>query len=120
MEIENTVMRWLTIAIFNGAIIKLLTIAFRSINLSRALSEKAVGDRGGEIPTSYSRVAGTTGAIVMAAMLWAIGNTAIFQFMSGKYTEVSTIMSSLGNYFLAGASLFAPYAFNQLKGAMKS
>ena len=69
-------------------------------------------------PTSYSRIAGIAGAIVLACFLWALGNIILFKaFEVGGIAAIKELLQSVAVYFLAGASLFAPYAFNQLKAA---
>lgn len=68
--------------------------------------------------TSYSRVAGMIGAVVLACFVWAVGNVALYKMFANP-EEVATLLGSLGTYFLAGASLFAPYAVNQLSTTFK-
>jgi hypothetical protein len=69
--------------------------------------------------TSYSRVAGMIGAVVLACFVWAVGNVLLYKMFMAQ-DEVSGLLASLGSYFLAGASLFAPYAVNQLGNAFKT
>jgi hypothetical protein len=131
-----------TLIIFNAAIIKLLQVAFGPINFRAALREKdpkvlqataaAVvataaaapagasppADPTAADPTSYSRIAGAAGAIVLACFLWGLGNVILYKaFDSGGAAAIRELLQNVGIYFLAGASLFAPYAFNQLKAA---
>ena len=131
-----------TLIIFNTAIIKLLQVAFGPINFRAALREKepkvlqataaavaltVAATPGGTTPpadpkaadpTSYSRIAGAAGAIVLACFLWGLGNIILFKaFEAGGITAIKELLQNVGIYFLAGASLFAPYAFNQLKAA---
>ena len=68
--------------------------------------------------TSYSRVAGMIGAVVLACFVWAVGNVVLYK-MFAQPNDVTNLLNSLGTYFLAGASLFAPYAVNQLSTTFK-
>lgn len=68
--------------------------------------------------TSYSRVAGMIGAVVLACFVWAVGNIILYKMIASP-NEVASLLASLGTYFLAAASLFAPYAVNQLSSAFK-
>ncbi|HMD63081.1 MAG TPA: hypothetical protein VKF83_03795 [Stellaceae bacterium] len=63
--------------------------------------------------TSYSRLAGLIGAIVLTTFFWALANIVIVKAFTAP-DEISKILSSLGPLILAGSALFAPYAFNQL------
>jgi hypothetical protein len=129
------------LVIFNGAIIKLMQVALGPINFRAALREKdpkvvnattaavvtAVaatgapvppGDPAAADPTSYSRIAGAVGAIVLAAFLWGLGNVILFKaFEAGGLAAIKELLQSVGTYFIAGAALFMPYAFNQIKAA---
>jgi hypothetical protein len=127
---QKIIVLWLSLAILNVGVLVLLRFSLRLINVKDVLREKSpraalprlsVVARDGvdsQPPpdlTSYSRVTGLIGAIVMACFLWAIGNTVIFYALYDP-TKIPTLLTSLGNYFLAGASLFAPYAVNKLSG----
>ena len=68
--------------------------------------------------SSYSRIAGMIGAVVMAVFLWGLGNILLYKCF-GAVGEVATIMQNVGSFFLAGAALFAPYAANKLTAAFK-
>ena len=68
--------------------------------------------------SSYSRITGMFGLIIMAAFLWALGNSLIYSMFIAA-DNVSKIMSGIGTFFLSGSALFAPYAFNQIKDALK-
>ncbi len=132
----QTIVMLINLAIYNLAILKLLTFTLSKIEFRDALSEKdpavvaaarsaprAVAVDGVPAPaptdpTSYSRVSGLIGSVVMAAFFWAIGNVILYKaFSADGIAEISTLLTSLGTYFLAGSSLFVPYAFNQLKSA---
>jgi len=139
---------WGALIIFNIAIIQLLRVLLRDTDLKAALSEKGPAAvlqtsvttqtapaAGGAVQTeekkekqstpapagetSYSRVAGMVGAIVLACFVWALGNVVLYKAFTAA-GEVQALLGGLGTFFLAGASLFAPYAFNQLSAAFKS
>jgi hypothetical protein len=77
------------------------------------LQEKnAAGSSTGAV--SYSRVAGTIGAVVVGSMFWIISNIVIATAILHP-SSVKDILSNIGTIFLVGATLFLPYAFNQLK-----
>lgn len=64
--------------------------------------------------TSYSRVTGAFGAIVMTSFFWAIGNVVLSLALS-DVGQVKPLLDAVGIFFLIGSALFLPYAFNQLK-----
>ena len=114
----------LVLVIFNISTIRLISIALKDIKFDDALKEKGFILKAGgtgtsqftndKDMTSYSRVAGVVGAIVLATFLWALGNIVLY-FAIEDADKISTILGNVGDFFLAGAALFAPYAFNQLK-----
>jgi len=141
--IENSAafVMWGSLIILNLATIRLLTWGLGQVNVRDVLREKdpnaakaamavsleakVTGSAGVAtgLPldaTSYSRVAGFVGTIVMASFLWALSNIIVYKaFVQGGTDEIQKILSSVGSFFLAGASLFAPYAFNQIKSAFQ-
>lgn len=109
------------LAVYNGATVSLLRIALRHIDLGKAVAEKASAgmDQGPAFPapdTSYSRVTGMFGAVVLATLFWGIGNVVLWKAFTdpGKINELLNGMASL---FAGGAALFLPYAFNQMREA---
>jgi hypothetical protein len=123
---------WSTLIIFNIAIAKLLQYTLSNIDLKEALREKSLPPpprgggaqlSGGAAPpptpsdrsddTSYSRVAGMIGAIVLACFIWAVGNIILYKAFA-NIDDVKSILSNITPFILSGASLFAPYAFNKL------
>jgi hypothetical protein len=118
---------WLNLVIFNLAIIFLLRLLFRNIDIKEVLREKAPNvapqsaAAGAAAPdnTSYSRVTGLIGAVVLAAFFWALGNIILFKAFE-SIAEVAQLVSAVTTYILAGAALFAPYAVNQLTNIFKS
>lgn len=115
-----------TLVIFNGAIIRLLSLLLAPVRVRELLEEKhsaqnMVGTVDGQPqgPTSSSRVAGLVGTVVLACFLWALGNVILY-YLFVDDTKVQSILNNMGTYFLAGSALFAPYAANQLGVAFKT
>jgi hypothetical protein len=146
MDWTGSIVMWGTIIIFNLAILQLLRVTLGKADFEAAMREKAPvmetettttlqqTPAGNAVPvqtdkkvsaqplppeTSYSRVAGMIGAVVLACFVWAVGNVLLYKMFMAQ-DEVSGLLTSLGSYFLAGASLFAPYAVNQLGNAFKT
>ncbi|WP_338503692.1 hypothetical protein V6R86_08460 [Sphingomonas kaistensis] len=65
------------------------------------------------IPASFSRMAGVLGSLVLVAALWALANYMIWAAF-WQPNAMPSVLEQTGTFFLAGSSLFAPYAFNQL------
>jgi hypothetical protein len=70
------------------------------------------GDKG-----SFSRTAGAIGATGMAAMFIGIGYWVLYGLFFAKGDLA--VLKHVGWYFLAGSSMFFPYAFNQLSSVFK-
>lgn len=88
-------------------------------NMMELLSEKD-GDKAGT--TSFSRVAGLIGAVVLSTFFWGLANV-LLQRSFGPPADIAAIkdiLANLSNYFLYGSALFAPYAFNQIKSIFPS
>lgn len=123
---QGTIVMALVLVIYNVATTKLLSIALTQIDVRQAVQEKApevrsvpLTDSAGKpvpLDTSYSRVSGMIGAIVLATFFWAVGNVILYKAFADP-SKISEFLSSIGTFFLGGASLFLPYAFNQLKEA---
>ncbi len=97
--------------------------------LAAALSEKNVQSATGgapgaapgtaqDQPGSFSRLAGTIGAIGIAATFVGIGYWIIFDLFLNNGGDLTKI-GDLKYYFLAGSAMFLPYAFNQLSSIFK-
>ena len=121
----------LSLTIFNGAAIVLLKFTLTSVNLKALVREKSpdpsaaaaaaaagAARSGDTYDSSYSRVAGLIGSVVMAAFFWGLGNILLYKAISNP-AEVKTITEALGTYMLSGAAMFVPYAFNQLQTAFR-
>jgi hypothetical protein len=126
MSIETIVMI-ANLIVYNVAIIRLLSYVLTKIDIGNALTEKSPQKESapppagianvaqqGQSDVSYSRVAGAIGAIVLASFFWAVGNVILYKAFS-SISDIRELVSSLGTFFLAGASMFLPYAFNQLR-----
>ena len=68
--------------------------------------------------TSYSRVTGAIGAVMVASLFWVVSNIAIVTAILHP-GDMPTILNASGKLFLVGAALFLPYAFNQLKSVLQ-
>jgi hypothetical protein len=134
METEKIIVLCLSLIILNGGILFFIGRSLGKIDIREAVREKSPLTRLSSAPlgvardgvaapvsgdsTSYSRVAGLIGATVMACFLWAVGN-AIIMYAVDDPTKLSNLVSPLGGYIAAGATLFAPYAANKLSGMFK-
>jgi hypothetical protein len=118
----NTALAIILLVIFDFAVIFLLKISLKDVKIINALKEKTVvpppTGSNSDDNTSFSRLAGLLGAIVLAVFFWMLGNVVIWQLLASP-TEVATTVDSTYKYFLVGAALFAPYAVNQIASIFK-
>ncbi len=112
--INDSILIWITLGIFNLAIIILLRLTFSSVSLKEAMSEKS----GPSNDTSYSRIAGMLGAVIVGCLVWGLGNVVLARAITAP-TDVDTLLKGVWPFILSTSALFAPYAFNQIKDAMK-
>lgn len=141
--IDNAqVAMWATLLIFNVAVIRLLQISLTPISFQDVLREKSAtaahpnvavaaapagpaGPAGPAAPaasaaatapqdTSYSRVTGMVGAMVIGCFVWGLGNVILFKAFIAP-DDVPKLLSGVSPFLLSSSALFAPYAFNQLK-----
>jgi len=68
--------------------------------------------------TSYSRVTGAIGAVMVGSLFWVVSNIAIVTAILAP-ANVPVVLNASGKLFLIGAALFLPYAFNQLKSVLQ-
>jgi len=104
---------WLVFLTFNLPIAGFLVTVPFGKRLNQVLKEKAPDGTAGDA-TSYSRVTGALGAVVLTSFYWAIGNASLSLALS-DVTKVKPLMDAVSPFFLIGSALFLPYAFNQLK-----
>lgn len=81
-------------------------------SLSAALLEKSTDPASGT--TSYSRISGLFGSVMISAFFWAFGNIIIWEAFHNP-AQIKPTVDSVGTFFLVGSALFLPYAFNQLR-----
>lgn len=70
------------------------------------------------LATSYSRVSGAIGAVMVGSLFWVVSNVAIVTAIA-RPADLASLLTSTGKLFLVGAALFLPYAFNQLKSVLQ-
>lgn len=112
---NSQLLTWVVFASFNLPIVAIVIAVPFAKQLSQALDEKSpTGDSTGV--TSYSRVTGALGAVVLTSFFWAVGNILLANALEmADVRKLTDLMNSLSRYFLIGSALFLPYAFNQLK-----
>lgn len=109
---DESRMRIVVLAIFNAPILAIsVTVPFIG-SLRSALREK--GPPGAIESTSYSRITGLFGAVVVTAFFWSIGNIVLWRLFVPE-ADVEGIIDGVWKFFMLGAALFLPYAFNQLR-----
>lgn len=104
----------LVFATFNLPVVGFLGSVPFGRRLNDMLKEKAP-DGSATDATSYSRVSGSLGAIMITSFFWATGNLVLSLALSGDITSVKTLLGAVSGFFLIGSAPFLPYAFNQLK-----
>lgn len=93
-----------------------------SWKLSDALSEKtdtAIGAPPTPAVASSSRLIAFMGMLAMLSVFMGFGLYMLWALFTGDVTKLDGNVKSAGTYLLYGAALYAPYAFNQIKEAMK-
>ena len=110
----------LSLSIFNIAAAMFVTRALRGVDLSTAMVEKDMPNIGLDDthtpPTSYSRLVGLVGAMILAAFIWGLGNIVIFTALNDP-ANVANLLNGVSTFIVGGASLFLPYATNQVREA---
>ena len=106
---------------YNAATIRLLMVTLRPANMAQAVTEKtppAAPAADGKAPadTSYSRVAGMIGAVVLATLFWGVGNVVLWMAFT-EPKQIGELLTGMGTLFASGAALFLPYGFNQVREA---
>lgn len=112
-----------TLVIFNITTVVLLVVALHKVSIGEVVAEKRASPRkkdeaAPDLSTSYSRVTGVIGAVVLAAFIWGIANVILFKaFTTPK--EIAEVLDGVATFIAAGAALFLPYAANQVREAFK-
>lgn len=117
---KDLVVLVVALLVLNGATMKLLTVVLGKVDLGSALREKANDATAppGAGDTSYSRLSGLIGAVILATFFWAAANVVIYKMLY-RPDDVTALLNGIGTYVLGGASLFVPYAANQLREAFR-
>ncbi len=98
--------------VHNVATIKLLSVTLKQVDVREAVKEKApdrqaAPARAGEPPsppppdTSYSRVSGMIGAIVLAAFFRAVGNVVLYKAFTA-IADIQALLTGIGSFFAIG------------------
>jgi hypothetical protein len=104
--------RAIAVAVFNAPILAIcVTVPFIG-SLRSALQEK--GPVGAIESTSYSRITGLFGAVMVTSFFWAMGNVVLWYLFEAP-EKAEDIIDGVWKFFILGAALFLPYAFNQLR-----
>ncbi len=112
----------LTLAVFDFGTAVLLRWTLQKVEPAALVREKGVasragGEAGGE-ETSYSRVAGVVGSVVIACFFWAFGNILIWRaFADPSGQSLKALVDGVWPWLTGGAAMFLPYAVNQLRAA---
>lgn len=125
----NTAVMCISLTVLNLGTIFLLRYALKEADLPSMLSEKTsqsrpLASRPGilgpdpPLPTSFSRVAGIVGAIVLVVFFWGLANAILYDAFT-YLDHIKQIVQNTWQFFLVGSALFAPYAFNQLTSIFK-
>ena len=106
---------WLFVIVmlmFNVPVVTLVGFVLSKKRMNEAISEKGPVAKGDL--TSYSRLTGALGAVILTTFFWALGNIIIWKAFT-NIDDMMKISNSVGNFFMIGAALFLPYAFNQIR-----
>src|SRR5690348_11012958 len=106
-----TFAHWLAILAIAAFNIPIVVAAWRFRNagdFKGILKEK--DENGCPTTTSYSRVTGMIGAVVVASLFWMMSNIVIGTAILSP-RDVTNVLSNISTIFLLGAALFLPYAF---------
>jgi hypothetical protein len=115
---------WLAVLALAAFNLPILYGAFRALTMpelagkvGKLLKEKT-GDGASSDATSFSRVIGAIGAVIVASLFWVVSNIVIVAAIVHPQ-DVSALVGGVAKLFLVGAALFLPYAFNQLKSVLQ-
>ncbi len=116
---EKQLITILSLGVFNIAAFAFVVRGLRGVKMNEVLAEKDLPNSGGGAalpPTSYSRLVGLVGALILAAFIWGIGNIAVHTAINDP-ANVTNVLSGVSTFIVGGASLFLPYATNQVREA---
>lgn len=112
------IMIGIVVAIVGSVIMIGVRLKQSSWTLKDALTEPSVAPAGEPPPigaASSSRLIALLGMVVILILFVGVGLVAVWQFAENDKVDLSQFQS----YFLAGASLFVPYIFNQVRNIGK-
>lgn len=104
---------WLAFLSFNMPIAGFLLAVPFGKRLDDVLKEKTP-DGTATSATSYSRVTGALGAVILTSFFWAVGNV-VLSIALVDAAKIKPLLEGVWPFFLIGSAFFLPYAFNQLK-----
>ncbi len=117
MEKQHVVLG--ALVVFNLATSYLVWRSLRNVTLSEVVTEKDMQTKpDGTLlaATSYSRVVGIVGGMILAAFIWGLGNVVIYTALTSP-SDVSKVLDGVSTFIVGCASLFLPYAANQVREA---
>jgi hypothetical protein len=107
---------WLATAVYIGTTIVSVYLAWKCRDSFTGIAtekDARTGLSGSPAQTSFSRVAGLIGAAYLAAFCWGFGLYLLTKMWVDP-EEIKKVVPDVTRFILAGASMFTPYAFNQL------
>jgi hypothetical protein len=119
MEYVPLAMTFIALVVMNCAAFKLIQLGVSKVDLGSAIAEKDGPPKPDGTPapaTSYSRVIGLVGGMILAAFIWGLGNVVIYTAMT-KPEQVAKVLDGVTTFIVGSASLFLPYATNQIREA---
>jgi|tagenome__1003787_1003787.scaffolds.fasta_scaffold20795876_4 uncharacterized RDD family membrane protein YckC len=118
----------ITVLIYNTFIAVVLLKSSGAISLRELVREKSLpppvetastANTASAGDTSYSRVSGLAGAVVLSSFVWGLGNVVIYKAFLAP-ADIPVLLSGVSPFILSASALFAPYAVNQLSSIFKS
>ena len=108
----------IVVAVVGAVILIGIRLKHGGWSLKDALTEPSAAGTDGAAPvgaSSSSRLIALLGMVVILILFVGVGLVAVWQLAENNKVDLSQFQ----NYFLAGASLFVPYMFNQLRNIGK-
>jgi hypothetical protein len=116
---EKQLITILSLGVYNVAAFMFIVRSLRGVKLNEVLAEKDMPNTGGGTAsptTSYSRLVGLVGAMILAAFIWGLGDIVIYTALNDP-ANVANLLNGVTTFIVGGASLFLPYATNQVREA---